>query len=515
MVRAVVAPRAVALRARLTRLGALSERRRTWWALGTCFALAMLLRAPYLAVPLGRDEGGLSFLARHWEGGSLYGPYWVDRPPLMIVLYKLGVLGGDRGVRVLGALAALALVLLIALLARAVAGEQAARIAGLLAALLTGSVAIMAVYTVGELLAAVPSTLSVLCLVLAHRSRQARFVFAAGAAAMSAVLVKQSFLDAGFAGFVFVIVSAVWDREVRARWPAAYAAGAAAPLLVVLVWLAAAEVSVSFFAYTMFGFRLDLLRTLADSNLPLHIRFERLEEPAWDSGLTVVLVASLAGFVALRRDRILLVTFAAWLAAGVVGVLGGGSYFVHYLIQLVPVGCVLASVALARVPLPIGIAVLGVVGALALTNANEGKDYLDRQTPWRREHAVGRYIRDHARTGDTQYVMYARANVVYYARVRHPYPYLWSLIIRVRPGARAQLLRLLESNRRPTWLVPWHAPGSWELDPDGRVARAIQRGYRQTAVVCGIQIYVRNDRPAPSGVTESACPSHVTWKSLG
>ena len=46
MVRAVVAPRAVALRARLKRLSALSERRQTWWALGACFALVLLLRVP-------------------------------------------------------------------------------------------------------------------------------------------------------------------------------------------------------------------------------------------------------------------------------------------------------------------------------------------------------------------------------------------------------------------------------------------------------------------------------------
>lgn len=515
MVHAAVAPQAVALRARLKRLGVVSERGRTWWTLGGCFLIVLLLRAPYVAVPLGRDEGGLAFLARHWEGGSLYGAHWVDRPPLLIGLFKVAVLGGDRGVRVLGALAALALVLLIALLARAVAGSQAARIAGLLAALLTGSVAILAVYTPGELLAAVPSTLSVLCLVVAHHSRQTRFVFAAGVAAMSAVLVKQSFLDAGFAGVVFVAVSAASNRAVRLRWPAAYVAGAAIPLVVVLVWLAAARVSVSYFAYTMFGFRLDLLHTLADSSLPLHVRFRQLEEPAWDAGLAPVIVAAMVGFVALRRDRVLLVTFAAWLAAAAVGVLGGGSYFVHYLIQLVPVSCVLASVAIARAPLPIGVSVVGVVAALALINANEGVDYLDRHTPWRRELAVGRYIRDHARAGDTQYVMYARPNVVYYARLRHPYPYLWSLMVRVRPGARTQLLRLLGSSRRPTWLVPWHHPSSWELDPDHSVARAIQRGYRRAAVVCNIPIYVRNDRPRPPGVTVGACPTHVAWTSLG
>ena len=88
--------------------------------------------------------------------------------------------------RVLGALAALALVTAIALLAREVAGRRAGVIAGLLAALLTGSFALGAVYTPGELLAAVPSTLSVLCLVLAHRRRGARWVFAAGLLAAAA-----------------------------------------------------------------------------------------------------------------------------------------------------------------------------------------------------------------------------------------------------------------------------------------------------------------------------------------
>ena len=515
MVRAVVAPPAVALRARLKRLSLPSERRQTWWTLGGCFVVLLLLRLPYLAVPLGRDEGGLAFLARHWDGGSMYGDYWVDRPPLLLVLFKLAVLGGDRGLRVLGALAALALIVLIALIARAVAGPQAARIAALLAALLAGSQSIGAVYTPGELLAAVPSTASILFLVLAHHSRRTGFVVAAGAAAVGAALVKQSFLDAGFAGTVFVLVSAASDREVRLRWPAAYVAGAAIPLVVVLLWLAVAGASISFFAYTLFGFRLDLLHTLADSSIPLRERLRQLEEPSWDSGLTVTLIGAVLGLLTLIRDRILLVTFGAWLAAATVGVLGGGSYFNHYLIELVPVGCVAASLLLARIPLPLGIAALAVVAYLALTSAQEGVEYIDVKTPHRRELAIGKYIRDHARPGDTQYVMYARANVVYYARLRHPYPYLWSLMIRVRPGARPQLQQLLASSRRPTWLVGWHHPSSWELDPDGIVARTIQRGYRQTATVCKVPIYLRNDRPAPPGIAEGACPKHVAWSSLG
>jgi Dolichyl-phosphate-mannose-protein mannosyltransferase len=493
-----------------SRFDALSDLLRTWWALGGCLLLVLVLRATYLSVPLGRDEGGLAVIARNWPGGhgSIYGAYWLDRPPLLVGLFKLAVLGGDRGVRLLGAVAAVVLVVGIALLGRAVAGPRAGRIAGLLAALLAGSVSIGAVYTPGELLAAVPSTLSVLGLVLAHRSRQARFVVAAGALAVGAFLVKQSFLDAGVAGVVFVAVSAGVDRDVRLRWPLAYAAGAAIPLGALLVWLVAAGLSLGGFVYALFGFRLHLLHTLAASNIPLHVRVERLAGPALASGLVLALAGAVVGLWHLRRDRVLVVTFGAWLAAAAVGVLGGGSYFMHYLIELVPVSCVAAAAVIARARAPIRVVALGAFVAVALNGAHDGAALAAHRTPHRRELAVGHYIRDHARPGDTTYVMYARANVVYYTGLRQPYPYLWSLMVRVRPGARAQLQRLLGSTQRPTWLVRWQRVRRWGLDPGGAMDRLLRRGYRRTAIVCGFPIFVRIDRPAPPRVTVGACPSN-------
>ena len=354
-----------------------SERLRFWWTLAGCVLLALLLRVPYLSTPLGRDEGGLAYMAQHWSdtSGSLYGAYWVDRPPLLILLFKAAVVGGEGGVRALGAVAAVALVIGVTLLARAVEGPRAGWIAGLLAALMSGSVSIGSIFTPGEVLAVVPSTFSLLCLVLAHRSRQARWVFAAGFLAVCAALIKQSFLDAGLAGAVFVAASAIADRDVRRRWPLAYAAGAAIPFAALLVWLAAAHESIGEFVYTLFGFRLQLLNTLAGSDIPLHVRFQKLEEPSWDSGLTIVLGAALVGLFCLRKDRVLAVTFIAWLAAAAFGVLGGGSYFAHYLIGLVPVSCVAAAVVMARVPLPLCIGVLGFILWLALPTAREGAEY--------------------------------------------------------------------------------------------------------------------------------------------
>jgi hypothetical protein len=492
----------------LSWFGALPERVRTWWAWGGCVLLALILRVPYLETPLGRDEGGLTYIAQHWPGGhgSLYGAYWVDRPPLLLLLFKAASVGGETGVRVLGAVAAVGLVLAIAALAQAVDGPRAGRIAALLAAMLSGSVSIGANFTPGELLAVVPSTASVLCLVLAHRSRDTRMVIAAGALAVIAALVKQSFLDAGVAGAAFLIASAVVDRDVRWRWPLAYAAGAVLPLLGTLIWLAAGGHSVGGFVYTLFGFRIELLHTLAGSDIPLHVRLTKLEEPTIESGLLVALVAAVSGLLQLRGDRVLVVTFAAWLAAATVGVLGGGSYFAHYLIELIPVSCVAASVLIARARWPVGLALVGVFLWLALPTAREAAVDVSHQQLRQSEVAVADYLRDHAKPGETDYVMYARPNVVYYAGLRHPYPYLWSLMVRAKPGAREQLVRHLGSARRPTWVVGWHAVDGWELDTDGRMSAALGRGYRLAATVCGRGIYVRTDRVPRPKLALGSCP---------
>ena len=43
---------------------------------------------PFLGVPLSRDEAGLLMVGGQWGPGlSLYGDYWVDRPPLLVALF--------------------------------------------------------------------------------------------------------------------------------------------------------------------------------------------------------------------------------------------------------------------------------------------------------------------------------------------------------------------------------------------------------------------------------------------
>ena len=127
------------------------------------------------------------------------------------------------------------------------------------------------IFTPGELLAVVPSTLSVLCLVLAHRSRRP-LVFAAGALAVGAALIKQSFLDAGFAGAVFVVASAVVGSGCAPPLAARLRGGRGHPARRAARLAGGGAQSVGDFVYTLFGFRLELLHTLAGSDIPLHVR---------------------------------------------------------------------------------------------------------------------------------------------------------------------------------------------------------------------------------------------------
>ena len=63
-----------------------------------CVLALVLPRLLLVAIPASADESGFLMVARQWHpGGSLYGDYWVDRPPLLVTLFRVpAVLGGGR-----------------------------------------------------------------------------------------------------------------------------------------------------------------------------------------------------------------------------------------------------------------------------------------------------------------------------------------------------------------------------------------------------------------------------------
>src|SRR3712207_5644392 len=88
-----------------------------------CLAV-VVVRATFVARPLRNDEGGYLLIARQWHTGGefLYGDYFVDRPPLLMLLFEVAALPGwDQFIRVL----AIPFVVLFV-----VAGWQAGRLLG-------------------------------------------------------------------------------------------------------------------------------------------------------------------------------------------------------------------------------------------------------------------------------------------------------------------------------------------------------------------------------------------------
>src|SRR6478609_3539986 len=59
--------------------------------------VAVVVRLPFLATDPRRDEAGFLLVGQQWNGAgsSLYGDYWVDRPPLLITIFRIASqLGG-------------------------------------------------------------------------------------------------------------------------------------------------------------------------------------------------------------------------------------------------------------------------------------------------------------------------------------------------------------------------------------------------------------------------------------
>jgi hypothetical protein len=214
-------------------------------------------------------------------------------------------------------------------------------------------------------------------------------------------------------------------------------------------------------------------------------RVARIALPALGSGL-VLLVPAVARGLRAAPERLVI---GVWLAGGLFGVFAGGSYWPHYLIQLIPVMAILAALGLItrtaryrRVVLT-AVAVL-TIGGLGVGSAIAGSYHRD-------DVAIADYVREHASPGDTINVLYARAGLVHKTGLRSPNGYQWSLMLRTIPAAQAQLDAQLASRARPTWLVRWDDPYRYGVGP--QTERLVRRFYRPVSSVNGRAILLRRD----------------------
>lgn len=469
--------------------------RRADWLLAGAAALA---RVPFVRLPVSPDEGGYLLVASQWRPGhSLYGHYWVDRPPLLLALFDLAAhLGGAAGLRAIGIAAVAATVLLAGHLTREVTGALAWGPA-LVAAVFASTPLFGTTEVDGELLAVPLVLLAVVALVRA-RSGPAGWSVAAGAASMAAVLVKQNVVD-GFVVATVLVLSAA--RREGGRRAAALGAGVGVGALATLTAsLALAEARgteprMLWDAVVAFRARASVVIDASASGATSH-RLVLLLVACLLSGaplLVAVLALRLRGTPAAAQAPDLRLPAVALLLWEAVAVVAGGSYWLHYLLGLVP-GMVVLTVAALQRPvrlartsvLAVGVATMSCTVAIALAATSATTRSVDVR--------VASYLRSRSAPHDSVVVGFGHPDIVWDSGLRSPYEELWSLPVRVRDPALSQLTEVLRGARAPTWVVvSGSSLATWGVDASD-AERVLDRRYRRTTTIGSYVVWHRVPR---------------------
>lgn len=464
--------------------------------------VAVLARLPALTRPIRADEAGFFLVARAWDplAGSMFGPYWVDRPPFLIAVFKaVDLAGGETALRILGALVAGLVVLLAARVAHLVgAAPRAVPWTAVLAAALVSNPLIDVVAVKGELLA-LPLILGSMALtLLAVRRRSALLALAAGLLGALALGLKQNLASALVFAGVFLLGSVVTRRlAVRdaGRLLLAGVAGVAVPVLGTLLWARAEGVRPSTVWYAVYGFRSDAARVIADGSTGAP------ERRAWllvGIALGCVLLPVIGGLFAHLRELLLddppvVMATVAVVAVDLVGLVAGGSYWRDYLLALIPAAVLCTALLAGRESRPgrtmravIVVSVISAVVAMAVWavwNATGRQEFDEVDT--------GRAIAAAAEPGDTLVVFGGRADLQETSGLDSPYPYLWSLPMRTRDPDYAELRGVLQSADPPTWLVEWVDFDGWDAPAGPALRRAVERRYVVHGTACnGHPVYL-------------------------
>ena len=487
------------------------------WTIPIAAAAAFLLRMPGLTRPIRADEAGFLMVAHAWDAGgdSVYGPYFVDRPPLLIATYGWADdVGGQLFIRVVGAVACVLLVVAAANVARLVATETAARWTAVAVAAITSNIAINAVAVKGELLA-LPFLMGSLWLaLLAVRDRSWLPALGGGLLAGLALGFKQNLVGGMVFTAVLFIAATIAGRLSRTdlvRLALSATAGAALPVLGTVLWARSAGVEIDALWYAVYGFRFDAAGVLTSGPAESEtVRAALLVVSALGAGMLLVI----GGFVVHIRgewedDAPLTAAVAAMLLVDVVGLVLGGSFWRDYLFPLLPATALCAAL-LARRRSKRGVAMRSVITAAAVStvvllagwgvyNALGHQEFDEVDT--------GKAMRDVAEDGDTLVVFGGRADVQITSGMPSPYEYLWSLPMRTLDPELTDLGALVTGPDAPTWIVEWLPFTHWTERYGAELEALVEERYEPHGTGCGdsdderiIWLLRGTDRPVPDPV---------------
>lgn len=287
------------------------------------FAFALLLRLPFLSVPMISDEGAYAYVARFWSSDYLlYRDIPFDRPEGIFLIYRaiLAFVGKSvTAIRLAAALYNGVTTLVLWRLAHRLLGARQGAVAALLFALLSTSPQIEGFTANAELFVLLPLTLA------ARLTWEGRWRGAAFLSAI-AILIK----PVGIAGLVLLFG---WMLLRRAGRRSMLLAALVAGLPVAASLLHGLAVGWDAYWYSFVGQRLLAYSALSFGPLQqgaLFLLNGMMTSPAWLAAAVLTLLG-LSTLEQTRRRFLLLYLVASLLGMGL-----GGNWYWHYFQQLIP-----------------------------------------------------------------------------------------------------------------------------------------------------------------------------------
>lgn len=486
--------------------------------------LSLVVRVPFLSVPLTADEAGYAYIA-HWmaRGAALYRDLWFDRPQAIFGLYAAVLLSIGPTVEAIRGAAAVynaAAVALLGALGARLFGRRAGAVAALAYAMGSAAPTIEGFTANGELFMNLPSVGAVLLAYAGHS-------FGAGAALALATALKPTALPSAGPAVIallltYVPVAGETHRRARLRATALAGAGAVA-VFAPFVLHGISEGGPEQYWYAIAGFRLEAHSAFSAGarfvdefrQTGPHVFFGLL--PLWL--LTVWWLKLSFTRRCEHAARPFHLTWAPWsraslavalyLAGSLVGAALGGYWYWHYFAGVLP-ALALASGAVAPALLAAlrrpGVLSRSVVGGLSTASIVVSVGYnltfvgeTPEDTSWRlyRNDAyvagreVATYLRDRTTPEDTVFAAFSQPGLYYLSGRRSAGAHLyWTEINRV-PGALDAVIGAMDDPHRcPKYVVRVQS----ELERPGRAAAfwdRVDQHYERETEIRGLVVYRR------------------------
>lgn len=515
------------------RMGAGVANTTTFWqrllswrvALGVILLLAVLVRMPFLHVPLITDEGGYAYTTHYGlSGKTLYHLLWFDRTQGILWVYRVifQTLGQTIfAIRLFAALYNAGSALLVYVIGRKLADKRTGLLAALLFALFSVMPHVQGFTANAELFMTLPALASLALLLPADALRidptaalfsrtntvATRRILFSGLCAGVAVIIKPAEIAAIIVAAALLLLAArragtSWRGIVRTQallgvavfvgvLPAiidGFARDGRAYIRQVLLYRGATESIISPHAIGRLGHSIANSLVVGGDVLPLVI-------------LTVLALTAYRHTLPTDARRLA----PLWFFASLGGIALGGNWFTHYFFQLLPPLAIYGAIGVRAAFVRGGAALWRVRLAtmlslsVMLTAAYAGHYFVAQpaEISWDLYHdrayqAQGplvEYLKANSRPNDRIYIAFEAPEVYYLSERQSAFPVVWRQPLLSDPATFNRLIGTLDTPAGPEYIVDLDAP-RFQRAHD-RLRPVLERRYQLVAIIQGIQVYRR------------------------